>query len=216
MADDPQSPYILRMCHNEIVKKSYNELVGLCKGLIADNKVSHDEATFLYNWLQHHPLAMEAFPAQTLANRLCAMLLDDIFDDDEAQEILLLLQDMTGEQGNKAQLTSTTLIGFDTPMPEIDFVARRFVLTGTFQYGRRKDVVRALDRVNAFVANSITKSNPTYLVVGALVTDSWKFSTHGLKFENAVKLRDNGSPIAIVNEDHMWNEAERQGLAIYD
>jgi hypothetical protein len=55
--------------------------------------------------------------------------------------------------------------------------------------------------------------NPCCLVVGSLVTESWIHSTHGRKLEKAVAYRNEGHPVTVISEDHLWSEIERLGPA---
>lgn len=48
-------------------------------------------------------------------------------------------------------------------------------------------------------AKNITRSC-TYLVVGELGSDAWRFSRFGRKIERALQLRSKGMPIAIIRE----------------
>lgn len=45
-----------------------------------------------------------------------------------------------------------------------------------------------------------------YLVVGEIGNEQWLHSTYGTKIKKAVELREGGSPLAIVSEQH-WQKA---------
>ncbi len=45
-----------------------------------------------------------------------------------------------------------------------------------------------------------------YLVIGTIGNDQWLHSTYGSKIKKAVELRETGTPLAIVREEH-WPKA---------
>jgi hypothetical protein len=206
-----QNTFLGGRFHAERVQhRNYEELVGLCKGIIADGSVNQKEAEFLLNWIQTHPDAAALFPANILADRLLAMLADKSLDAEEADELLALLSEMTGEKGQQGKGAMPTGLAFNDPMPPLSFSVNTFVLTGTFQSGLRRNIEQKLTELGASIGNNVVKS-PCCLVVGSLVTESWIHSTHGRKLEKAVAYRAEGCPVTIVSEDHLWNEIERIG-----
>ena len=195
-----------------VQRRSYDELVGLCKGIIADGKINQSEAEFLLNWLHSHEGVADLFPANILAPRLAEMLQDSVLEQEEAEELLSLLRELTGEQGQQARGAAPTAMGFDDPMPALTISGQSFCLTGTFQSGQRKEIEKQLAALDASVSGNVTKSRPCCLVVGSLVTESWKYSTHGRKLESAVAYREEGCPVQVISEDHLWSEIDRLGL----
>ncbi|MDR3362901.1 MAG: BRCT domain-containing protein [Desulfovibrio sp.] len=210
MMQDPS--LIRRFSEDRIHQRDYDELVGMCKGIIADGGVNQKEAEFLLNWIQAHPDAATLFPANLLADRLLAMLVDKSLDREEAEELLAFLSEMTGEKGQQAKGSMPTSLAFDAPMPPLLFARKTFILTGTFQSGLRRDIEQKLTELGATVGNNVVKT-PCCLVVGSLVTESWIHSTHGRKLEKAIAYKAQGCQVAIVSEDHLWNEIERLGSA---
>lgn len=201
---------IMTYRNRDIQARTCAELIGICKGIISDGKVCASEADFLYNWLCANPSAAEVFPGSILANRLIVMLSDDdVFDDEECKELLHILQDATGENGVDG---TSPILGFDNPMPELCFAGACFCLTGTFQFDMRSNIERILSMLGAEIKTSVPKRNPCTLVVGSMVSESWKFSTHGRKLETAILLREEGYPISVVSEDHLFKELERLGM----
>lgn len=210
MKNDPVLGLRFRMKY--VQERCYDELVGLCKGILADGQVNQAEAEFLHNWLQAHPELADQFPCDILTQRLALHFADGLLDDEEAQDLLFLLKDMTGEKGQQGKGAAPTELAFNNPMPSLAFPSFAYVLTGTFQAGIRQDISKHLEQLGAVIKNRVIKSNPCILVVGALVTPAWIHSTHGRKIEEAVRFRDEGRPISIVSETHLFDELERQNL----
>lgn len=205
------SPYDYR--YKDILERSCNELMGICKGVLSDNTVNQKEAEFLLDWLNHNQNAAAIYPGNILAGRLAAMLQDGVLDQEESQEMFYLLKDLTGQSGNGKTSDKSSMLGLDDPLPEICVEETCYCLTGTFEFGMREEVEAILKRLGAVIKNDIPKKQMCYLVVGKLVSDAWKFSTYGRKLEKAVMLRDQGYLVSIIPEDHLWSELTRLGYA---
>lgn len=92
------------------------------------------------------------------------------------------------------------------PPPSIDFKDKRFCLTGTFNFGTRRDCETAIaDRGGS--SGALAKSID-YLVIGSYVTAAWKQEKFGRKIEKAIALREAHGQICIVSE-LAWERAMR-------
>ena len=73
------------------------ELIGLCKGVLADATVNLAEAQFILHWLKDRSDVLETWPAAELHKLLCRVLEDGILTDEEEKELIELLSEITGE-----------------------------------------------------------------------------------------------------------------------
>lgn len=200
--ESQQDERVLRYNQSVMKQRNTDELIGLCKGVIADKKVCQLEATFLLQWLQANPNIFEEFPANLFYSRLAEMLEDGNLDDEEAQELLLILQDITGEKGQQG-VGACTIDGiYDDPMPDLVFFDRTFCLTGTFVCSKRKDVQRQIEERGGRVVKNITMTG-CILVVGPIASETWVHSTYGRKIKLALEAKEKGKPIYIVTEEHV-------------
>ena len=197
-----------------IKSRSLDELIGLCKGVTADLHVCQAEAQFLLNWLEANKAVAREFPANVLYPRLVEMLADGVLDADESKELLVMLQQMTGEQGQQGTVTMSTGIGFDSPLPELSFPGQAFCLTGEFAYGRRADVEGRTCALGGTIAKSVVKRG-CIVVVGCMGSEAWIHSTHGRNIQAAVTAREEGHPVSVVPEEHwhIWAEKHETSLA---
>jgi len=186
-----------------IEARSLDELVGLCKGVVADGQINGPEAEFILNWLNANQSVANTFPANVLYPRLVEMLADGKLDDDEARELLGFLRQMTGDTGQMGAVNQSTSIAFDAPLPDLAFLGQTFCFTGEFGYGRRDDVKARTAALGARVASSVTLKG-CILVVGCIGSEAWLHSTHGRKIEAAVAARAKGKPVSVVPEEH-WH-----------
>ena len=203
---DGQAPS-LSISGARVADRSTDELIGLCRGILADGVIADSEATYLLAWLDSNRAAAEQWPGSVIYDRIGRMLEDGVLDADEQSELLDLLNEATGEgiPVNDAAAAYTTTLPLSDPAPAIDFLDRVFVLTGKFASGSRKECQEQVRDLGGSV-----KSSPSvrtdFLVVGAVGSRDWIHSTHGRKIETAVDLRDKGAKIAIVSEEQ-WLEA---------
>lgn len=182
--------------------RKIDELIGLCKGIIADGSIAEAEAEFLQQWLQNNKEVRNHWPANVIYSRIARMLLDNKLDDEEERELLVTLLDVTGGptiQKNINSMSST--LPLCSPAPPVIFEDRLFCMTGKFLVGTRTQVEATIESLGGK-----TTSNPTmkthYLVIGSVGSADWIHSTHGRKIEEAVKYREKGKPISIISEEH--------------
>jgi NAD-dependent DNA ligase len=179
-----------------------DELLGLCKGLIADGEVNQAEAEFLQRWLSANSEAKDEWPSSVLRARLKSMLIDGHLDASEEGELLKLLLQMTG--GNAALLNAANLstsLPLNSPLPPIQFRGRRMCFTGKSIWGTRNQCHAAvLDRGGEVIV-SISR-DLHFLVIGVIGSRDWIHTTYGRKIQKAVEYRDKGLTLAIVSEEH--------------
>lgn len=73
------------------------ELIGLCKGILADGTINLAEAKYIQDWLAEHPDVVARWPATELSALLTAALEDGLLSDAEVSALTALLEEITGE-----------------------------------------------------------------------------------------------------------------------
>jgi hypothetical protein len=73
------------------------ELIGLCKGVLADRTINLAEAKFIMNWLKNRSDVLQSWPADELHALLCRVLKDGTLSPAEEAELIDLLEEITGE-----------------------------------------------------------------------------------------------------------------------
>lgn len=189
--------------------RSTDELIGLCRGIMADGAVNEQEARFLMGWLQDHREFRASFPFCVLYGRIEAALSDGVLDLNEQRDLLEAMHSVIGgEQRGGESASLSTWAPFCNPPPTIRFANHDFVLTGEFMYGPRRNVESLINAQGGYVKGYITR-DVSYLVIGMRGSRDWKHSSFGDKIEKAVQLRDEKrQPISIVSEEWMLTQAE--------
>lgn len=185
--------------------RQIDTLIGLSKGLLGDGRIDATEAQFLHQWLAQsrqrtsHPVIIN------LLSKVEAMLSDGILDDDESQELLTILRQVSGDPAQFGEITKSASLPLCKPIPNVTFVGRKFLFTGTCAYGTRTQCQEATERLGGICAKSVNRTL-NYLVLGTYVTDSWIHETFGRKIEKAMQYRGNGIPLSIISETH-WAQS---------
>ena len=73
------------------------ELIGLCKGVLADRTINLAEAEFIQNWLLNRSDVLDVWPADELHLLLSKVLEDGKLSADEEADLVELLEEITGE-----------------------------------------------------------------------------------------------------------------------
>ena len=68
--------------------RSIDELIGITKGILADNQVNESELRFLLQWLETNREAVDTWPGNRIYERLCEAFNDGIIDCKEEKELL--------------------------------------------------------------------------------------------------------------------------------
>ncbi|MBL0041647.1 MAG: BRCT domain-containing protein [Xanthomonadales bacterium] len=201
---DPPSRFTLKQQQD----RAADELVGLCRGMLSDGVVSAMEAQFLKDWIERNAIHANAFPFDIVYRQLQSALADGVFDEHEEQDLLSTLVNLVGGEQRDFAHASPSLasaLPLCQPTPAIHFAGSVFVVTGTFAFGNRRQVIDALESRQASAASSVSKK-VNFLVIGEIGSQAWRHSSYGRKIEAAVELREAGVPLRIVSEPH-WREA---------
>jgi hypothetical protein len=184
--------------------RSTDELIGVCRGVLADGHCSSDEAGYLKSWIERNSAFANKFPYDVLYRRLTDALVDGVIDSDEESDLLGTLSRFVGGEtfNTEAEVASlSSALPLDEPAPLLLFRDAIVVVTGTFAFGRRAAVIDALEQRGAHAISAPTKRT-RYLVIGKIGSRDWIHSSYGRKIERAVELKREGVPLAIVSEDH--------------
>ena len=180
--------------------RELDELTGLARGLTADGILNQNEVEYLQKWLVAHAEVYQSPVAMNLLRRINAMLADNRLDPEEAAELLDALQQYSGGALEFGETLKSTTLPLDEPLPSVLFDGRQYCFTGTFAFGTRAECESAVKELGG-LPGSLTKKTH-YLVIGIYATDSWAHSAYGRKIEKAMELKNNGSAISIISEEH--------------
>ena len=180
-----------------MVDAAYAELIGICRGVLADNRLTDEEIAAIDAWLAQHDGQLPPWPTRALAQRVKGIVADGIITDDERLDLMAFLVQLAPKPEPITGAPAPTPLPFTHPEPAIVYPDHGFCLTGTFLFGPRHDVEAVIEQRGGLLA-TLAKCN--YLVVGATVTPAWKYGNYGTKIESAVARIARGAPLGIVSE----------------
>lgn len=187
------------------LKESLGELLGLARGMLADQELSNSEINVMRAWLADHADLARSFPGNVIQSRVEAVLEDGIITEEERNHLVeTLAQLLDGKLKPLEEQIDITELWFDEA-GEIDFDRSRFCLTGNFVYGPVRLCSLATQLRGGQVSSDLSEivSDYTqYLVVGALGVDEWREGGLGRQIETAMRLRSSGASVKIIPEDN--------------
>jgi NAD-dependent DNA ligase len=200
MVDEDGQPLALLNWRHRSVRE-IDELIGLCKGILADGLVNESEAGFLQDWLRSNKNAQDIWPCSVLYPRIAAMLADGTFAADEERELLQVLMQICGGKAVTADVHSmSSTLPLDDPPPAVVFHDETFCFTGKLLCGSRARCEQEVLKRGGDIASGIIE-DLSYLVIGLVGSRDWLHSTFGRKIEKAVSIRAKGHPLRIVSEE---------------
>lgn len=88
--------------------------------------------------------------------------------------------------------------------PKINIKDSLFCFTGKSSKASRRDFSELIIKNGGQFNNNVI-SNTDYLIIGNAGNPCWTFSCYGRKVEKAVKMRQEGRHIMIINELDFWD-----------
>ncbi|MEX0962469.1 MAG: BRCT domain-containing protein [Pseudohongiellaceae bacterium] len=176
------------------------ELVGFLTGTASDGVLNDQEINGMSSWLERNSSVREVWPASVIVQRLDTILEDGVITDEERQDLLTTVRQVTGTDTDIPSLgyeVSTEV--WEDPIDGLTLNGSVFCLTGDFVSGDRESVDTMLRCLGAETNSSVNKS-VDYLVIGTLASHGWLYTSHGRKIEKALLLKRAGGPIKVITE----------------
>ena len=220
---DDEAKDIVWLCNNFVSDNDYYNLVtssiqflsGMIHGILADNKISDEEIRMLKKWTTANDFLAGTYPFDEIESLLLSILSDGVVTDDERNMLKAFLSNFIDLKSsynlNDAELNSLKeqykISGICAACQEIDFEGNLFCFTGRSEIAERKDIADIIEHFGGKFKNNLTNST-RYMIVGNDGNPCWAFSCYGRKIEDAVKRRESGQLLTIVNEVDFWDIVE--------
>jgi len=189
------------------LKRSIDQLIGICSGIVADGEVNDKEIAFLSTWLSENVEVCGEFPGNNISRRIRSALADGVISKDERDDLLEVLQKISGNRFSETGAAEAECAAIPADEnPVIVFAGKLFCFTGKFSFGKRADCVDAVESRGGFGDDDVTKSLD-YLVLGVGISKDWKHESYGRKIEKAQQYRDGGANRPVIISEHDWTIA---------
>lgn len=198
--EQPHSPgaRARRIRDRRAVERGLAEMVGIVQGVIADGKVSPEEASRLAGWTRENPDVAARWPANLLARRLEHIFRDGRVDARERTHLAALLRQLARNPAALADLA--TDLPVDDPAPEVKFEGRTFVFAGEMAYGPARACEREVLDLGGECERLVTRRTD-YVVIGAIAANDWSQEGFGHHVDQVVRYRNRGAGIAVIAEE---------------
>ncbi len=189
-------------------------LHGVLHGITSDGIITDQEIRDLIDWLQDYGKFKDCWPFSDLWDLLNEITRDRHIDAKERDELQKFCQsfseryawtekvhDTTSNQHtiNNAPVVYT-LNGICDATTPVTVHSKTFCFTGHARSGKRDDLEKLTAKHGGIILKRVTKSLD-YLVIGALSSPCWAYSTYGRKIEQVLKERPSGLKTQIIHED---------------
>lgn len=190
------------------VEQGLAEMVGLVRGVIADGRVTSEEAQHLSEWSRENPEIAMRYPANVLSRRLERIFQDGRVDRRERTRLGSMLEQLAE---NPSGLGGGFLLATDLPItrppPEVVFEGQTFVFAGQMGYGPTHACEREVLELGG-MCEGVVNRRTDYIVIGTLAANDWCQLSFGSLIDEVVQYRARGVPIAVISEEH-WVAALR-------
>lgn len=195
----------LKLKSQRRIEQGLAEMVGLVRGVVADGKVSAEEAQRLSEWARENPEIATRYPANLLARRLERIFMDGRADRKERDRLAQMLEQLaenpTGFGGGYPLATDLPLT---QPPPEVVFEGQSFVFGGEMAYGPVHACEREVRERGGLCERTVNRRTD-YIVIGGLAAADWAQTDFGDLIDDVVQYKERGVPIAVITEDHWVN-----------
>jgi NAD-dependent DNA ligase len=181
-------------------------MVGLVRGVIADGKVTGEEAEHLAEWARENPEIAIRYPANLLSRRLERIFMDGRVDARERTRLGAMLSQLAeNPSGFGGGSPLATDLPITQPPPEVVFEGHTFVFAGGMAYGPGHACEREVQELGGLCERAVNRRTD-YVVIGALAAAEWSQLAFGALVDEVVQYRARGVPISVITEDH-WAAA---------
>ena len=198
-----------------VVRSDMQLLQGVLAGIGADRRVTERELKLLRTLLASCSHLKGTWPYDEVDAVLRSVLADERIDEEEHRFLVAFTRSFleAREGAALAANLSEELVrhGACAVNPDVQFLGRRFCVTGTSPAKVRAHLARIVADLGGEVVREVAP-DVDYLVIDAPRDVAWTFSCHGRKVEQALALRQQGARIAIVHADDFWAAAGERGV----
>ena len=119
-----------RVGGDRIASRQIDELIGIARGLVADDHINQAEVEFLQKWLAANSVISDQPVVNVLYHRVNQMLADGVVDDEEKAELLDTLNRFSRRDSELGEVLKATSL----PLTSADICRPALLLYGYIQF----------------------------------------------------------------------------------
>ncbi|MFV0679243.1 BRCT domain-containing protein [Ottowia sp.] len=182
------------------IERACSQLLGVIGGITADGHLHDLEIQYLRTWLNEQRDKNDNWLHGSALELVEHVLADGVVTDAERADLLVKLQDLSGTHFADTGAATAETTAFPVDAGPALFDSHSYCLTGKFLFGGRAKCKAATEAAGGVVVDSVTRST-SFLVIGAAgATVSWKQASYGAKIDAAMRLKQSGLGIQILDE----------------
>lgn len=187
-----------------------NMLLGFLQGISADSNIVEEEVHALRALLLKHRDLLASWPGSLLFSRLNDILADGEITEDEREDLLELVKQISGQRFTESGLAAGMATEFFADGNVMSLRGKTVCFTGKFLSDTRHNLEQQAKLLGASPVKGVT-TNLDVLIVGSLASRDWMFTSHGRKIEAAIKAKEKGQDIKIINEEN-WARVSSESV----
>lgn len=189
-----------------------NLLLGVLQGISADDHINEAEMGLLASLLVDSQELLDCWPGNLLASRLRAIIADGVITEEEQDDLLELVKQITGQRFTDTGLATGMATEFFADEGVMSLQGKKVCFTGKFLSNTRFNLEQQAKLLGATPVKWMSKT-VNVLIIGSLANRDWMFTSHGRKIEAAIRAKDEGLDIHIINEED-WVRIASEPLAV--
>jgi NAD-dependent DNA ligase len=187
-------------------KSGLNRLLGFCRGVVCDGKITILEAQSLVNRISMSNAVSDVIGLKQILNCCIDAIQDGIVDSQESLEICNAISEVVGDcfddTGLSGAFGTASFEEYKISNLDEELNGVTIVLTGNFTFNPRSILERKLEEFGAEIAKSPTKKTH-YLIIGGEASRDWIEMNRGTKIRTALGMRETSEFPRFVSESRI-------------
>ena len=192
-----------------VITAGIQQMLGIVKGIITDQKINDDEIRYLDNWMEENDFLKNSWPYDELYNITTKIINKKSIIEEEHNALLTFCEALVGKAQNDSTtgLVDSLKIGYYQIDPSINIAGNLFCITGISKKHKRRQIAEMIELYGGFVSERVN-AKVNYLLVCDDKNACWAFSCYGKKIEQAILHRQNGAQLVIIHEADFFDAIE--------
>jgi len=182
------------------IENTINELIGILRGITADEKITEEEFHHLDNWINENEHISDEWIVSQIIDKIKEIKDDGVVTKEELDNLLPIIKSLVGQSFAETGLADGGVSEvFSSDIECFSHDGKTICFTGAFVNGKRASIENVAKELGATTVGNVTKKVDA-LVIGTFSSQDWRFSSYGRKIEKALKQQSKGHNIIILSE----------------
>jgi len=182
------------------IENTINELIGILRGITADEKITEEEFHHLDNWINENEHISDEWIVSQIIDKIKEIKDDGVVTKEELDNLLPIIKSLAGQSFAETGLADGGVSEvFSSDIECFTHDGKTICFTGAFVNGKRASIENVAKELGATTVGNVTKKVDA-LIIGTFSSQDWRFSSYGRKIEKALKQQSKGHNIIILSE----------------